>query len=212
MNGRALTSLIQLMLSAAVVGLVADVGRLAPFVVDENGRAGHVERGVGEDVVPRPLDHDPVGGEEEDGVLARTPCPVIHRRVDDLRAVVGAAGVDHHVAGGQLAGRTRNLALDGVVRHQLTLSAEEVDVADLVRIGVADQAFADVAPLEPAASLHLLLRVWDGFDGHLAVLLGDLLGLALRRVFGGTVVAGGGDEHEPDRQCDDVLVLEDVHG
>jgi len=187
--------------SAAVLRLVGDRRRLAALGVDEERLAGHVERRVGQDVGPVPLHHDAVGGEEEDGVLGGTPRSVIHRGVElePIRAAFPTDVVDD-LRGGQLRAGVGHLALHRVVAHQLALLAEQVDVAQLVRIGVALEALRHVGPLEPAAGLHGLLGVRHGLDGRAADPLRLVLGLVLGGVRSTTVTAPRHDRQDGEQR------------
>ncbi len=189
---------------AAVGALIAHRAGLAALVVDEERLAGHVERGVGEHVLTGPLDHDAVGGEEEDGVLGGTPRSVIHRSFDAEGAVgVTAAAVDHLGGRRHLGTGAGHLALHRVVAHQLALRAEQVDVAQLVRVGVALEPLGKVLPLEPAAGLHGLHGVRHGLDGRAGVLLGLRLALVLRRTLLGSGVGASRHERHDGEQRDE---------
>ncbi len=186
---------------AAVVFLVGDGAGLGARVVHQHRLGGEVQWSVGQDVEAGPLHHHTIGGEEEDGVLGGTPGTVVHRGVDCHRAVVArSAVVVDRLGGGHLGAGVGHLALHGVVGQELTLPGEQVDVADLVSFGVADEALAQVHALEPAALLHLLERVGNSLDRCLAVLLGDLLGGSLGGVFLGAAAAGDGGEADA---CDE---------
>jgi hypothetical protein len=213
-------SLVQLACSSAsaVARLIDDTRRLTPFVVDEEWRAGDAEWCVGQHVLAVPLHHHTVGGEEVDGILTGAPGAIVHGGLghgSGASATTTPAFPVDHLGRRHLGSDVADLALDGVAGDQLSLVGEQVDVADLVGVGVAEQTLVHVPTLRPATGLHCFERIRDLALRGLHVALGDGLAGTLCRLCSRLwVVDAGrcGQADDCDEQDDEAVLLDVVHG